>query len=256
MKAILILPEFKLEQNNSIIVLVLITVIFSYVTYWLYIHSNSFIIHKILIGRFLGFFVLGVAPILILVSFTNFSLNFLGLQFPIENIDIHLKWIFILGLMAVFENWLRRNNKENLLKFPQIRINNWHKFLVIKNIIAWVFYLIGYEILFRGVLLFPLYYILGSVPAIKIKTKLYSLAHFLKGKSESIGSILLGTILCVLTLETGTIHIAYFVLVILATSNFLISLNQHQKMDFLNHFTFVNELVVKIEINFKKTLLQ
>jgi len=247
MKALLIIPEFKLEQNNSIIFLVLTTVIFSYVTYWIYIHSNSFkifcakyfkddsfIIHKILIGRFLGFFVLGVVPILILVSFTNFSLNSLGLQFPVENIDVHLKWISILGVMAVFVNWLRRNNKENLLKYPQIRISKWNKALVIKNIISWNFYLIGYEILFRGVLLFPLYYILGPVPAIIINSILYSLAHFPKGKSESIGSILLGTILCVLTLETGTIYIAFFVHVILAISNFLISLNQHRKMDYSN----------------------
>jgi len=245
MKLQTLLKELHFTRDNFTLCFVLAIVLISYMIYWFYIHSTSFKlaikshfnhnfdVHKIVIGRYVGFLVLGVIPLILVTFFTDLSISSIGLKFPIENIQEHLLWILLLGATAILINWQRRKNKQHLSNYPQIRTHTWNKPLILKNIISWVFYLIGYEILFRGILLFPLVVIVGPIPAIAINVAFYSLAHFPKGFTESVGSILLGTIFCVLALSTGTIYIALFVHVILAVSNFLISLNEHRKMGYV-----------------------
>ncbi len=245
MKIQSLINELHFDRDNFTICFVLAIVLISYMIYWFCIHSTSFKqyfdhqfknnnseFHKIVFGRYFGFLILGIIPIILLTIFTNLSISSIGLQFPVENVQEHLVWIVLLGSIAIFINWQRRKNKQNLSKYPQIRTITWNRSLILKNMVSWVFYLIGYEILFRGILLFPLVFILGPIPAIAINVTFYSLAHFPKGFTESLGSILFGSILCVLSLSTGTIYIAFFVHAILAVSNFLISLKEHQKMGY------------------------
>lgn len=242
MKLQSLIKELHFDRDNFTICFVMAIVLISFMIYWFCIQSTSFKqyfehqfknnnpeFYKIVIGRYFGFLILGVVPIILVTIFTDLSIESIGLQFPIENIQVHLFWIVLLGSMAILINWQRRKNKQNLSKYPQIRTITWNKSLILKNMVSWVFYLIGYEILFRGILLFPLVFILGPIPAIAINVAFYSLTHFPKGFTESLGSIVLGTILCVLSLSTGTIYIAIIVHAILAISNFLISLKEHQK---------------------------
>lgn len=86
---------------------------------------------------------------------------------------------------------------------------------------SWVIYLIGYEFLFRGVLLFPLYEKFGFWPSIVINVSLYSTTHIPKGLTETIGAIPLGFILCILTIQTESVLIAVVVHVLMAWSNSL-----------------------------------
>ncbi len=235
----------QLSQNDYTICIVLLTVLLSFMTHWFTIHSNVFQswcktylkngaeqFNSIICGRYFGFVVLGVIPLLIIKLFTNYSISSLGIFGTRASLLVSFVWILGLGVIAIFMNWVRRNNSQNLSKYPQIRMRYWNLSHILNNILSWVFYLVGYEILFRGILLFPLYYIFGAWPAIIINVTIYSLAHFPKGFTESLGSIFLGTILCILTLITGTIYIAIGVHVILAISNFLLSLYQHPEMQY------------------------
>jgi membrane protease YdiL (CAAX protease family) len=100
------------------------------------------------------------------------------------------------------------------------------------NIAGWILYLFGYEFMFRGVLLFPLAGELGVWPAIAVNTALYSVSHVPKGLSEAAGAIILGLILCVLTLASGTIWIAFFTHVALALTNSFTAMKYHPEMHY------------------------
>lgn len=239
------IQEFELDQNNSIVFLVLGTTLFCYITYWFFIHSTIFkklcntylkketlSFYRIVIGRYFGFLMLGVIPLSLLYVVGKFSLASLGIQFSAAQASFNIAASLILGILAISINWSRRKNENNLLAYPQIRIKNWDVSLVLKNSISWGFYLLGYEILFRGVLLFPLVPVFGLYPAIAINTIIYSLVHIPKGLGETLGSILLGIVLCLLTLKTGSIFIAFMAHLFLAISNFLFTLHQHRKMNF------------------------
>ena len=88
-------------------------------------------------------------------------------------------------------------------------------------------YLFGYEILFRGFLLFPLAEHLGVWTAIAINISLYSATHIPKGLEETIGALPLGLVLCILTLASGTIWIAFVVHVAMAWTNSFTALKFH-----------------------------
>ncbi|MCK5838327.1 MAG: CPBP family intramembrane metalloprotease, partial [Bacteroidales bacterium] len=88
----------------------------------------------------------------------------------------------------------------------------------------------GYEFLFRGILLFLSLPILGYWPAIFLNVSFYAFVHVPKGAKETIACIPLGFVLCVLTLETGTILIAFFTHLALALSNEYFSIYFNKKM--------------------------
>ena len=119
---------------------------------------------------------------------------------------------------------------KNLKNYPQIRAKVWSKKLKLKNALGWAAYLFGYELLFRGVLLFPLADELGVWTAIAINIALYSATHIPKGLDETIGAIPLGLVLCILTLYTDTIWIAFIVHVIMAWTNTFTALRFNPEM--------------------------
>jgi membrane protease YdiL (CAAX protease family) len=98
------------------------------------------------------------------------------------------------------------------------------------NAVGWFLYLFGYEFLFRGVLLIPLIEPLGMWPAIAINIVLYSATHIPKGLDETIGAIPLGFVLCLLTISSGTIWIAFIVHVVIAWTNTFTALKFHPDM--------------------------
>lgn len=69
-----------------------------------------------------------------------------------------------------------------------------------KNALAWVVYLAGYELLFRGLCLHVLVELLGVVPGIAITTALYVVAHLPKSLTESLGSFPMGVLFAALAL--------------------------------------------------------
>jgi membrane protease YdiL (CAAX protease family) len=116
---------------------------------------------------------------------------------------------------------------KNLVNYPQIRAKNWDRKTFYINLLCLAIYLFGYELLFRGVLLFPLAETLGIWPAIAINIALYAATHIPKGLDETIGAAPLGLVLCILTLQSGNIWIAFLVHVALAWTNSLTALRYH-----------------------------
>ena len=118
-------------------------------------------------------------------------------------------------------------------KYPQIRETNWDRKLVINNTLGWSAYLLGYEFLFRGILLFPLVDALGVWPAIAINTAMYSATHIPKGMDEAIGAAPLGIVLCLITLMTGTLWVAIVVHILMALANSFSSVYHNPEMKFV-----------------------
>ncbi|MBW6536391.1 MAG: CPBP family intramembrane metalloprotease [Mariniphaga sp.] len=101
------------------------------------------------------------------------------------------------------------------------------------NLLGWFLYLLGYEFLFRGILLFSLVEPLGVWPAIAVNIALYSATHIPKGLAEAIGAIPLGLIFCLLTLASGTIWIAFIVHVAMAWTNSLTSVKFNPDIQYI-----------------------
>jgi membrane protease YdiL (CAAX protease family) len=95
---------------------------------------------------------------------------------------------------------------------------------------SWVAFLIAYEFMFRGFLLFSSVTVLNPAAAIGLNVAIYALAHFYKGPLEVVGAIPLGIILCYLTLHTGNIWSAVIIHSTMALSHEWFSLKAHPQM--------------------------
>jgi membrane protease YdiL (CAAX protease family) len=138
-------------------------------------------------------------------------------------------WILSMGIgliLAVVSFFASRSSK-NLREFPQISDRKWTSGLVFQNVLSWIVYLIAYEFLFRGLLLFPLVPVIGFWPAAVIGTVLYSLSHYPKSFREALGAIPFGIILAYLAWETQSVWPCFFIHVCMAVSNSLFSLYYH-----------------------------
>lgn len=185
----------------------------------------------IMFTKYLGGFSMGVFPVVIfLLFFPETSLSDLGLGLYQETLFASIVWI--IGLSALIIPLVSRSAKkpENLINYPQIRAREWDRKMVIGNLAAWAVYLLGYEFLFRGLLLFPLVEEIGLWPAIAINIGLYSGTHIPKGLSETIGAIPLSIVLCLLSVQTGTIWIAFFVHLAIAWTNTTVALKNNPDM--------------------------
>lgn len=122
---------------------------------------------------------------------------------------------------------------KNLSNYPQIRAKIWDVKTFRLNLLGWAIYLFGYELLFRGVLLFPLVEAYGVWLAIAVNVALYSATHIPKGLDETIGAAILGFILCLFTLMAGNIWIAFIVHVAMAWTNSLTALKHHPEIYYI-----------------------
>ena len=80
-------------------------------------------------------------------------------------------------------------------------------------------YLAGYEVMFRGYLLFPLAAMLGVWPAIGISTMLYTVMHFHKGMGETLACLPAGVLICWIALQTESVFLAWAGHVVVALFN-------------------------------------
>lgn len=187
----------------------------------------------IMFTRYLGGFSMGVLPVVaFLIAFPDTSLSQLGLGLYKETLLATILWI--VGLSAVLIPLISFNARKpkNLVNYPQIRARKWDIKMVSGNLASWAAYLLGYEFLFRGVLLFPLVEEIGLWPAIAVNIAIYSGTHIPKGLNETIGAIPLSIVLCLLSVQTGTIWIAFFVHTTMAWTNTYIALKYHPEMHY------------------------
>ncbi len=190
--------------------------------------------YHITFNRIIGFVSMGIFPITICLAFLpEFSLANYGLSFKPETALFSSVSIIGLALLLVPLAYLSAKKPKNLLNYPQIRSKIWTRNLVLVNAFGWAIYLLGYEMLFRGVLLIPLADHIGIWPAIAVNIAFYSATHIPKGLGETIGAIPFGLVLCILTLLSGTIWIAFFAHLIMALTSSFTSLKFHPEMKYL-----------------------
>jgi membrane protease YdiL (CAAX protease family) len=217
-----------------------VTVIF-YTLYWLIASSKGLkkwfytvfdqhtanVLH-VVFRRVAGFIFLGLLPLAIcILVLENYTLADAGIKFNPETTRFTLISIILLSLVIIPIVSFTARRAKIYSVYPEIRASRWTVPLLLTETVTWALYLFGYEALFRGVLLFGLAITLGPAAAIIINVTLYSAAHIPKGRTETLAAIPYGIILCILTLHSGTIWIAFFthLLNAMVTSLFAIKFN-------------------------------
>jgi len=180
--------------------------------------------------RYAGFFYFLLIPVVVMYTLLSQDITRYGVG--IVNLPESLIWILALGVLIVLFQAIFARNPVNLSHYPQIRVPVWTVSLIVKNSLGWFLYLVSYEFMFRGFLLFGLVDAFGVWPAILVNTVIYSLAHIPKGARETILAVPFGILICYLTLKTGTIWVAVFLHYILAVSNDIFSIIAHPDMKF------------------------
>lgn len=217
-----------------------------FITYWFIAQSESIkskfyaenspdaaSVKHIFFTKFIGFLMMGIVPLIAcVILLKNTSLTYYGLTINPSTTLFSIVWIVTLSVLVMPLAYLSGKKPKNFDNYPQIRAKHWTKKIFIINLLGWAIYLFGYEFLFRGVLLFPLSESIGIWPAITINVVIYSATHIPKGLDETIGAIPLGFVLCVLTLLSGTIWIAFLVHVVLAWTNSLTALKFHPEIKY------------------------
>ncbi len=233
--------DFSWNPNTLTSILPILLSLVFFVAYWFTAQSDrikaSFYgkydkdiasVKHIFFTKYMGFLLMGVAPTVIcLIFLPDYSLADYGLTIIPETTFFSVVWTFGLCALVIPLAYISAKKPKNLVNYPQIRAAIWTNKTVFINALGWFIYLFGYEFLFRGTLLFPLVDTLGVWPAIAINIALYSATHIPKGLDETIGAIPLGLVLCILTLQSGTIWIAFLVHVAMAWTNSFTALKFH-----------------------------
>lgn len=188
-------------------------------------------IHYAVFQKLTGVFFLGIIPLVVMLSVFNYSFTTLGIQWG--NWQVSLKYCAIMGAIIIVMNYFASNKPDRLAFYPQMRLTEWTKKRVLVNSISWIAYLAAYEILFRGVLLFPCYAAFGFWPAAAINVALYAATHIPKGPGETVGAAPYGLLLCYVTLLTQSITVAIVTHVLMALSNDYFSVHHNKNMRFV-----------------------
>ncbi|NQU53242.1 MAG: CPBP family intramembrane metalloprotease [Bacteroidetes bacterium] len=177
-----------------------------------------------------GFFILGVIPAVLYFYFFDTSFS----KFGLTGSQLKSNFFVILILIIIIAFILFVNQKVNSRRNSlQLKLNEWNLFLFTLNCLGWIIYLIGYEFLFRGILLQECYINFGLWPAIAINVAIYSAIHMVNGKEEAMGALIFGAIACYLTLIRGTILIPIFMHISLSLFSDYFSILLNKNLSFV-----------------------
>jgi membrane protease YdiL (CAAX protease family) len=219
----------------------------TFVTYWFISKSDNIkawfynkyefdkaSVYHITFNRVIGFLSMGViSGLLCLVFLPEYSLADYGFTYIPGTFLFTILWTIALSVLVIPLAYISAQKPKNLINYPQIRAKLWTRKTILINALGWALYLFGYEFMFRGILLFPLVDHFGVWPAIAINIALYSATHVPKGLEETIGAVPLGLVLCLLTISSGTIWIAFFVHLAMAWTNSFTALKFHPDMKYM-----------------------
>jgi membrane protease YdiL (CAAX protease family) len=203
--------------HNLSPILITIIVVLLYALYYIVAYSslnkriyrtfaakiNETVFHSVFF-RLSGFVIFGLLSAFIFHQIYGVKFDFLTQ--PIEHFKEMLPWTIALFLIAIIIPYMNvRNSKRS--QYPQFKIENWTISYQLLSYTTWMLYLMGYEFMFRGILLFGTVGEMGYYPAIILNVVLYALAHIPKGWKEVLGCFILGPILCAVALYTHNIII-------------------------------------------------
>ncbi len=224
-------------------ILVLVYYIFTHsarIRKWLYRHHGEIRgqIMGVLLSRLTGAFLFGGIPVVYLL-FKGEGLPWAAGGDGIVSRAL-LLWLPT-AIMIIALSFFISSGKSHLEQNPQIRAGNWDTGLLAVSALGWVVYLMGYEMLFRGFLLFACYNSFGYWPAILINILIYALAHIPKGRVELLGSMPVGFIFGIVTLWQGYFWYALLTHITMALSTEWFSLHYSPEMKFLSSKGIVKE---------------
>jgi len=192
--------------------------------------SNGSIIRVFLKNKISGFIIMGFIPgiLVFYVCFQNPG-NF-GLVLG-QNKDYW--YLYVIPAIIVWINYFLAKNPDTFSRYPEMRFSEWNKSKFAVLVTGWIIYLLGYEFLFRGLLLFSVYHSYGLFVAFTVNIITYSLVHFYKGKDEMLGAIPFGILLCSLAFLTGSIILPFLVHLSLALSTDIFTIHYNPDMKFV-----------------------
>ena len=165
--------NITISEINQPPVIAIVLATIGFVCYWFLSVSNrvknmyfknknetSAWMNYILFQKVAGFFFLGMMPYLVVISCTTYDLASLG--FNLNDFKTSLFYTTIVSVLILVMNYFASKKEDNLKSYPQTRITEWNVKLFLRNCFAWTIYMIGYEFLFRGFLLFICYHQLGA----------------------------------------------------------------------------------------------
>ncbi len=241
-----VLIDFTWPKGELRVFLPVLLTIFSFILYW-FTSKSEYLktyfykkynfdrasVRHITFNRILGFVSMGIIPLIVCMIFLpEYSLSDFGLTFRTDTLLFSIMWSFILSLIVIPLAYISAKKPRNLMNYPMIRARVWNRTTVVVNALGWALYLFGYEILFRGILLFPLVEHLGVWTAIAINIALYSATHIPKGLDETVGALPLGVVFCLVTLASGTIWIALIAHTAMAWTNSFTALKFHSDIHY------------------------
>lgn len=177
-----------------------------------------------------GFVILGLGAVAVIAVSTPFTVRDFGL---VPEMSAR-SWLWVAGFLVLIVpgTTLVSRRPESYAAYPQIRVPEWSAGTAVVNTAGWSVYLLGYEFLFRGFLLFACLAAMSTVAAIAVSTLLYSLAHLPQGRREALGSVPVGILFCLATIDTGAIWAAWLGHVLLSQFNDYIALAANPAMRF------------------------
>lgn len=187
-------------------------------------------VYLFLFQKILGFLMLG--PVAALIFYPFFSLNTNN-----SNFSIHLPvspWSItaLLIILIVILIYFSARNNDVYERIPHMRLKEWSSINILTSITGWGLYLLGYEFIFRQLLLFTWAEAFGVIPAIVVNVAIYSAFHLPNGRKETVGSIFFGLALCLISLQTGTFLLAFLLHFTLSVSTEMFSIYHNPDMQF------------------------
>ncbi len=239
--------QYLTTSDFDISVIILSTVIIYYFYY--YFISSGMIekycnkmvgnvqkeISKFFIKKVLGFLILGLIPLLLYNLLMNPDFGKFGISFIHFRNNFLIIFILIIVIAVVLFINQKTNNKHNSL---QINLSEWNILLFMFNAAGWIIYLVGYELLFRGILLFECFNSFGFWPAIAINAAVYSAIHLVNGKDQTIGALIFGIVACYLTLIRGSVLIPIFMHISLSILSDYFSIWYNNDLGFIRQKSF------------------
>lgn len=150
-----------------------------------------------------GALLLGAIPLGLTVALTDLGTDALGLGRGNPGAAVRVLGPFVPIILFVVIRGARKAVARD--EAPSILQPSWTPRDRILNAATWLVYLTGYELLFRGILLLGLVPALGASAALGVSTGLYVLAHLHKSAGETLGSMPVGILMAVATLQSGSI---------------------------------------------------
>jgi len=178
---------------------------------------------KIFLQRFLAGLIL-IVPYIFVPSQAHY------LRISFDKLNVTLFASAVMAMIAIISTGLVVRNSEHFKLYPQLKPQQWTTKLVTLNALSWSGYLIGYEILLRGYLLFSCMLEFSFPISMLVNLVIYGIANLHRSEREFLLSIPFGAILCYSVYVTGNVWPAVFGHIVVALSNDYFSYKASKKI--------------------------